>query len=109
MDSRMTDEIDDDLPLAGIKVLDISSFIAAPAACTTLGDWGADVIKVEPPGAGDPHRASFQSANYPKCGANFPWQLDGRNKRSIALDLKNPEARAVLDRLIEQADVMVVN
>jgi crotonobetainyl-CoA:carnitine CoA-transferase CaiB-like acyl-CoA transferase len=105
----MTDEIDDELPLAGIKVLDVSSFIAAPAACTTLGDWGADVIKIEPPGSGDPHRTSYQSANYPKAAANFPWQLDGRNKRSLALDLKNAEARTVLDRLIAQADVMVVN
>lgn len=102
-------ELDAAPPLAGIRVLDVSSFIAAPAAATTLGDWGADVIKVEPPGEGDPHRLSYQGPNYPKSTVNFPWQLDGRNKRSIALDLKHAEGRAVLDRLIERADVMVVN
>ena len=103
------DQLDPQPPLAGIRVLDVSSFIAAPAAAVTLGDWGADVIKVEPPGAGDPHRISWQSPNYPRAAVNFPWQLDARNKRSIALDLKSDDGRAVLDRLIESADVMIVN
>ena len=105
------DEIDAELPLAGIRVLDVSSFIAAPAAAMTLGDWGADVIKVEPPGLGDPHRQSWQSTNYPKTNGsiNFPWQLDGRNKRSIALDLKRDDGRVVLEKLIARADVMLVN
>src|SRR5262249_20717973 len=100
---------DDAPPLAGIRVIDASSFIAAPAAAMCLGDWGAEVIKVEPPGAGDPHRNSYRNANYPKSELNTPWQLDGRNKRSIALDLKQPTGRAVLDRLIAGADVMLVN
>jgi len=96
-------------PLAGIRVLDVSSYIAAPAAAVTLGDWGADVIKIEPPGAGDPHRQSYLGTNYPKSTVNYPWQLDSRNKRSLALDLKHPQGRAALDRLIRRTDVMVVN
>ena len=97
------------LPLSGLVVLDISSFIAAPAAAVALADFGADVIKIEPPGEGDPHRHNYKNASYPQSDKNFPWQLDGRLKRSIALDLKNASARAVLERLIGRADVMIVN
>ena len=95
------------LPLAGLTVLDISSFIAGPAAATTLADFGADVIKIEPPGEGDPHRHNYKSPNYPQGArqVNFPWQLEGRLKRSIALDLKNDSARGVLERLIRRADI----
>ena len=100
---------EDALPLAGLVVLDISSFIAAPAAAVTLADFGADVIKIEPPGEGDPHRHNYKNASYPQSDKNFPWQLDGRLKRSIALDLKNASARAVLERLIARADIMIVN
>jgi crotonobetainyl-CoA:carnitine CoA-transferase CaiB-like acyl-CoA transferase len=97
------------LPLAGLKVLDISSFIAAPAAAVVLGDWGADVIKVEGP-EGDPNRRIMHdSSNYPKSETNYPWHMDSRNKRSIVLDLKKPKARAALDRLIEKADVLICN
>jgi crotonobetainyl-CoA:carnitine CoA-transferase CaiB-like acyl-CoA transferase len=98
-----------ELPLTGLTVLDISSFIAAPAAAVALADFGADVIKIEPPGEGDPHRHSFRNGGYPQSDRNFPWQLDGRLKRSIALDLKNDGARPVLERLIGRADVMIVN
>ena len=98
-----------DLPLAGLRVLDISSFIAAPAAAVVLGDWGADVIKVEAP-EGDPNRTIMNdSANYPKAAVNYPWLMDSRNKRSIALDLKNPQARAALDRLIKVSDILICN
>ena len=99
------------LPLEGLVVLDVSSFIAAPAAAVTLADFGADVIKIEPPGEGDPHRQSYTSPNYPRGEpqVNFPWQLDGRNKRSLSLDLKNDAARGVLERLLKRADVMIVN
>ncbi|UYN95126.1 MAG: CoA transferase [Enhydrobacter sp.] len=97
------------LPLAGLRVLDISSFIAAPAAAVVLGDWGADVIKVEGP-EGDPNRRIMHdSSNYPKSEVNYPWQMDSRNKRSIVLDLKKPEARAALDRLIEKSDILICN
>jgi crotonobetainyl-CoA:carnitine CoA-transferase CaiB-like acyl-CoA transferase len=97
------------LPLAGLKVLDVSSFIAAPAAAVVLGDWGADVIKIEGPD-GDPNRRIMtDSANYPTAEVNYPWEMDSRNKRSIVLDLKKPEARAALDRLLKWADIMIVN
>ena len=82
-----------ELPLGGVVVLDVSSFIAAPAAAVVLADFGADVIKIEPPGDGDPHRNSFRNASYPPSDKNFPWQLDGRLKRSLSLDLKNDSAR----------------
>ena len=98
-----------ELPLAGLVVLDVSSFIAAPAAAVALADFGADVIKIEPPHEGDPHRNSYRNASYPQSDKNFPWQLDGRLKRSLALDLKNASARPVLERLIKRADVMIVN
>jgi len=97
------------LPLAGLRVLDISSFIAAPAAAVVLGDWGADVIKIEGPD-GDPNRRIMtDSANYPKGAVNYPWQMDSRNKRSLVLDLKKPEARAALDRVIVTADIVICN
>src|SRR5215207_11460223 len=98
-----------DLPLAGLRVLDISSFIAAPAAAVVLGDWGADVIKVEGPD-GDPNRRIMHdSSNYPKGAVNYPWHMDSRNKRSIVLDLKKPDARSALDRLIAVSDVLICN
>jgi crotonobetainyl-CoA:carnitine CoA-transferase CaiB-like acyl-CoA transferase len=96
------------LPLEGLRVLDISSFIAAPAAAVAMADYGADVIKIEPPD-GDPHRQNWKSASYPRSNVNFPWQLDGRLKRSLSLDLKSPAARPVLEKLIQSADVMIVN
>jgi crotonobetainyl-CoA:carnitine CoA-transferase CaiB-like acyl-CoA transferase len=98
-----------DLPLAGLRVLDVSSFIAAPAAAVVLGDWGADVIKVEGP-EGDPNRRIMQdSSNYPKGEVNYPWHMDSRNKRSIVLDLKKAEGRLALDRLIAVSDVLICN
>ncbi len=101
---------DEPLPLAGLRVLDISTFIAAPAAAVALADFGADVIKIEAPGEGDPHRYNYRrSATYPRSDHNFPLQLDGRLKRSLTLDLKNEHARPVLERLIRRADIMIVN
>ncbi|HJQ57701.1 MAG TPA: CoA transferase [Vineibacter sp.] len=97
------------LPLAGLRVLDISSFIAAPAAATVLGDWGADVVKIEGP-EGDPNRVMVRDTpSYPKSKVNYAWHLDGRHKRSVVLDLKRPAARAALDRLIATADVLICN
>lgn len=96
------------LPLAGLVVLDISTYIAAPAAASVLGDFGADVIKVEGL-EGDPNRAMVNIAAYPRSAVNYPWRLDSRNKRSLAIDLKQPAARAALDRLIAKADVMILN
>jgi formyl-CoA transferase len=94
---------------AGLKVIDCASFIAAPAAAMILSDFGADVIKVEPPGIGDPHRLLSSIPPNPSSSKNYFWQLTNRNKRSIVLNLKNAGALEVLHRLVKGADVFVVN
>jgi len=94
---------------SGLKVVDLASYIAGPAATTILSDFGADVIKVEPPHGGDPYRYFYKLPPNPAAAFNYAWQLTNRNKRSIAIDLKSPEARPVLERLIRAADVVVVN
>jgi formyl-CoA transferase len=96
---------------SGLKVLDLASYIAGPAATTILADFGADVIKVEPPGTGDPYRFFFHTPPNPTSDTdyNYAWQLTNRNKRGIALDLKSKEAKEVLLRLVQWADVVVVN
>src|SRR6202008_128013 len=93
----------------GLKVLDCASFIAAPAAATVLSDFGADVIKIEPPGAGDPYRKLPNLPGYPHSEHNFAWLLEARNKRSLALDLSKPEGQAVLHKLAAEADVFITN
>ena len=93
----------------GLKVLDCASFIAAPAAATVLSDFGAEVIKIEPPGAGDPYRNLPNLPGYPASTHNFAWLLESRNKRSLALDLSKPEGQAVLHRLAAEADVFITN
>src|SRR5580693_4384400 len=93
----------------GLKVLDCASFIAAPAAATVLGDFGAEVIKIEPPGSGDPYRNLPNLPGYPHSEHNFAWMLESRNKRSLALDLSKPEGQAVLHRLVAEADVFITN
>jgi formyl-CoA transferase len=94
---------------SGLKVVDLASFIAGPGAATMLSDYGADVIKVEPPGSGDPHRHTFLLPPQPRSNDNYAWHLDNRNKRGMSLDLKSPHARTVLERLVKWADVLVVN
>src|SRR3954470_20153349 len=91
---------------SGLKVIDCASWIAGPAAATMMSDFGADVIKIEPPGAGDPWRASTP---IPGKKVDYYWQLTSRNKRSLALDLKLPEGQAVLHRLVASADVFITN
>lgn len=91
-----------------LLVLDCASFIAGPAAGTIMSDFGARVIKVEPPGLGDSYRNLIRLRNDPSL-MDYYWTLDARNKESLALDLKNPEARAVLDALIKRADVFITN
>ena len=93
----------------GLKVLDCASFIAAPAAATVLSDFGADVIKIEPPGLGDPYRNLPNLPGYPVGAHNYAWMLEARNKRSLALDLSKPEGQAVLYRLVTEADVFITN
>jgi crotonobetainyl-CoA:carnitine CoA-transferase CaiB-like acyl-CoA transferase len=101
---------DDSAPiLSGIKVLDAGTFIFGPAATTVLADFGADVLKIESPGIGDPYRYLYLMPPFPACEENYGWVLTGRNKRSIALNLKDAAAREVLYKLVRGADVLVTN
>jgi formyl-CoA transferase len=96
-----------DLPLSGIKVVDLSQVQMGPMATQMLADFGADVIKVERPGTGDISRTTDPEAQNVDESASF-LSLN-RNKRSLALDLKAPEAQEILDSLLAQADVLVLN
>ncbi|HSV77839.1 MAG TPA: CoA transferase [Ramlibacter sp.] len=91
--------------LAGLKVLELGQLIAGPFAAKTLADFGADVIKVEPPGAGDPLR----KWRLLKDGTSVWWQVQSRNKRSLALDLREPDGQAIVRQLAAQADVLIEN
>src|ERR671912_1861031 len=95
------------LPLAGVRVLDISQVMAGPYACMLLGDLGADVIKVEPPGGGDQTRGSM---GFKMKGADSLGFLNmNRNKRSVALNLKSEAGRSVLLRMAKDADILIEN
>src|SRR6266446_536335 len=93
---------------SGLKVVDLASFIAGPGAAVILSDFGADVIKVEPP-TGDTWRIAYKIAPQPSSEDNYPWHLNNRNKRGLALDLKSSEAADILQRLAKWADVLIVN
>ena len=80
--------------LEGIRVVELASFIFGPAAGTVCGDFGADVIHIEPPGMGDPHRYLDKLKPLPACEMPYCWVLTGRGKKSIALNLKKEEGRA---------------
>jgi formyl-CoA transferase len=91
--------------LTGLKVVELGQLIAGPFAAKTLADFGADIIKIEPPGAGDPLR----QWRLLKEGTSVWWQVQSRNKRSLALDLRQSEAQAVVRKLIIEADVLIEN
>lgn len=93
---------------SGLKVVDLASFIAGPSAAVILSDFGADVIKVEPP-AGDLWRHGHELPPQPQAKDPYAWHLANRNKRGITLNLKSSSAQPVLQRLIEWADVFIVN
>src|SRR5712692_3287678 len=93
---------------SGLKVVDLASFIAGPGAAVILSDFGADVIKVEPP-TGDTWRIGYKIPPQPRSDDNYPWHLNNRNKRGLALDLKSPHAQDILERLVKWADVLIVN
>jgi crotonobetainyl-CoA:carnitine CoA-transferase CaiB-like acyl-CoA transferase len=95
-------------PLAGIKVVEMGLWVAGPSCAAILGDWGADVIKIEPPN-GDPFRGLFASALGSALPVNPPFELDNRGKRSVVLDLEKAEAREIALKLIADADVFVTN
>jgi crotonobetainyl-CoA:carnitine CoA-transferase CaiB-like acyl-CoA transferase len=93
----------------GLKVVDAASWIAGPVAATILADLGADVIKVEMPGTGDPYRRLPAGPAAPKADVNYTWLMDARNKRSITLNVKSEAGRDVLKRLVQWCDVYVTN
>ncbi|MBB3182103.1 CaiB/BaiF CoA-transferase family protein [Variovorax sp. Sphag1AA] len=93
---------------SGLRVLDVASFIAGPAAATILADFGADVIKVEVP-EGDGFRKTVLNPNLAYSEHNYLWMQGARSRRAIALDLKKPEGQAVLHRLVREADVLITN
>jgi formyl-CoA transferase len=92
-------------PLHGLRVLELGQLIAGPFAARTLGDFGADVIKIEPPQGGDPLR----NWRLLKDGTSVWWQVQSRNKRSVALDLKDAAAQEIVRHLAAEADVLVEN
>lgn len=91
-----------------LLVIDCASFVAGPAAGTIMGDFGARVIKIEPLG-GDGYRLLQHLPGLPESESNYPWELTNRNKESLALDLKQPAARSILDTLLQRADVFITN
>ncbi|MBK9179008.1 MAG: CoA transferase [Acidimicrobiales bacterium] len=94
--------------LQGISVVELAVWVAGPSAGGVLADWGADVVKVEPP-AGDPMRELFGALGGGSLAGSPPFDLDNRGKRSVVLDLAVPEARQALDRLLGGADVFLTN
>ena len=104
----MTSSTNTSLPLAalqGLRVIEMGQLIAGPFAGKTLGEFGADVIKIEPPGVGDPLR----NWRMIKEGTSVWWQVQSRNKRSIALDLRQSDGQEIARKLIAEADVLIEN
>ncbi len=95
--------------LSGLLVIDCATYIAAPAAAVMLGDFGADVVKIERSPWGDPYRDLYRSPGMPICERDYCWELDNRGKKSLPLDLKQEVARQALDRLVARADVFITN
>src|ERR1700724_1578916 len=93
---------------SGLKVVDLASFVVGPGAAVIVSDFGADVIKVEPP-SGDMWRIVFKVPPQPRANDNYLWHLDNRNKRGLTFDLKSPNAGEVLEQLVKWADVLIVN
>lgn len=93
-------------PMEGVKVVEVGMWVAGPAAAGILGDWGAEVVKIEPP-EGDPFRGLLSALGV--GGTNPPFELDNRNKRSIGINLSLPEGREIAAQLVDEADVLVTN
>ncbi|WP_374416587.1 CaiB/BaiF CoA transferase family protein [Ectopseudomonas oleovorans] len=93
------------MALEGLKVIEMGQLIAGPFASKLLGEFGADVIKIEPPGVGDPLRKWRKI----KDGTSLWWHVQSRNKRSLTLDLKQTEAQEIVRKLVSEADVLVEN
>ena len=95
------------LPLEGVRVLDIATFVAAPFASTIMSEFGAEVIKVENPQGGDPWR--HYGTKTARNGDTLAWMTESRNKTSVTLDLRTPEGADILKQLVEVSDVMCEN
>ena len=93
-------------PLEGVLVLDVATYVASPFAAACLGEFGAEVIKVEKPGVGDSLRRLGTASD---AGDTYWWLNDARNKKCITLDLKRDRGKALFERLVEQSDVVVEN
>jgi formyl-CoA transferase len=98
-----------DYLFSGLKVIDCATVIAAPAAAMMLADYGADVIKIEQPGEGDMLRMLGDIPTTPYADSDWFWQLDGRNKRGVVLDLKQPAGMEILRKLVAGCDVFITN
>ena len=98
---------DSPLPLAGVRVLDIATFIAAPYCATVLGEFGAEIIKIEQPGAGDPFRKFGTPSG--RADSSLAWLTEARSKKSITLDLRKPDGARLLKRLVALSDVVCEN
>lgn len=97
-------------PLAGVRVLEVSTHVFAPMAGAVLGDWGAEVIKIEHPEGGDPYRGLVTAGLHKEHhGVDVFFQATNRGKRSVAMDLKHPDGRRLLGRIIGGCDVFVTN
>src|SRR5260370_26347708 len=95
--------------LDGVRVIELAEHGFVPSCGAVLGDWGAEVIKIERP-TGDPLRAVMPAGLVADTGdVNFLWELYNRNKRGLALDLRVPAGRAVFDRLLDDADVLLTS
>ncbi len=94
--------------LAGVKVVEVALWAYVPSAGAALAEWGADVVKIEPP-TGDPIRGLVNAGVGPMEGISFPWELWNRGKKGIALDLRTPAAREIVLRLCEHADVFLTS
>ncbi len=99
-----------DRPLEGIRVVEVAMWVAGPSTTAVLGDWGADVIKLEDPTTGDPIRGFVtRTMGDPNARIRPPFELDNRNKRSVAVDLRTADGHAFALKLIERADVFVTS
>jgi crotonobetainyl-CoA:carnitine CoA-transferase CaiB-like acyl-CoA transferase len=98
-----------DYLFSGLKVIDCATVIAAPVAAMMLGDFGADVIKIEQPGDGDMLRMLSDLPQAPKADSDWFWQMDGRNKRGLTLDLKSQAGQDILRKLVAECDVFITN
>ena len=95
------------LPLDGLRVVDVGNFLAGPYAASILGEFGAEVLKVEHPLAGDPMRRFGTPTTRPD--ATLKWLSEARNRKSVTLDIRHPEGAALFLRLLEKSDVLVEN